>query len=456
MKEKVMIDRKKAVIVCVVVGLIAMVAAGIAGMTSISKKEAAVESYDPLNYGPGQQAECVISDIKSDADKDSSLKSVSDMVKASVSYTDYSKQSDFTDDISRDKILSSTAAYNHYGKTYFRFGNSRSYGCTSDKNKTYIESEWGMHIQTDGSEVKCTPYNNRLKGVEVKSVEFWEWGENPRSLTTVSNAAWDKKICFDLSKCNNGIYLVRLYISGGDVVLQTLDCELLYMNSNAYTCCSVARNADEPGQISMRLRELHKWTDKLKPNEYMSLEGLTYPSSGEKGIVNNVNDIAKFSHTLIKDEWSDEYKVYAFTDWLINNVAYDKWRTEKNNSHSRAYTYECYTKPEYFMWTNHVGVCWDYTNALAIMCRDNGIAATSIDTERHTWNLIYINGQWESIDLCSINKFYSYDKVPNKNNWESRYNYDWSDYAVYPDRLIYDVVSTNDQMWTYERALGIK
>lgn len=452
-----MIKSKKVTIACVI-GFTAISIAVIAGISFSSNKNGAVAGYDPLDYGTGQQAECVISDIHGDTDDDVSLKSVTDKVKTSVSYIDYSKQSDFTGSISREEILSDTAAYNHYGKTYFRFGNSRSYGFTYDENneyKTYIESEWGVHIQTNGTEIKCTPYNHGLDDVTVKGMEFWECDESPKSLAEVTNAAWDKTIRFDLSKCENGIYLVRLYITGKDIALKRIDCELLYMNSNAYTCCSVARNVDEPVEISARLRSLHRWTDPLKPGDCLSLEGLTYPSSGEKGVVNNVKDIAKFSHTLINDEWSDEYKVYVFTNWLISNVAYDMWRNSING-HSRAFTYNCYTKPEYFMWTNHVGVCWDYTNALAIMCRENGIPATSIDTETHTWNLIYINGQWESIDLCSINKYNSYDKVPNKKNWEHCSYRSWFDYAVCPKRTIFEVLTTGNQMWTYERAYGKK
>ena len=234
------------------------IAVAIAGVVFSTNKSAELKIYNPLDYEAGQQAECVISDIQ--ARQDSSKKALFDITKAkaSVNFVNYSEKSDFTENISKEDILSDVAAFNHYGKTYFKFGNSRSYGKNNDKLKTYVEASWGMNIQTDGSKIKCTPYNHTSDDITVKSIEFWSYGKEPRSLTKVPDGAWDKTICFDMSKCEDGIYLVRLYITGENVVLDSIDSELLYMNSTAYTCCSVNQNEGSPEEVSGRLRVLHK------------------------------------------------------------------------------------------------------------------------------------------------------------------------------------------------------
>lgn len=53
----------------------------------------------------------------------------------------------------------------------------------------------------------------------------------------------------------------------------------------------------------------------------------------------------------------------------------------------------------YTMWDSHLGKCTDFSNAYAIMCRELGIPCHAISNETHGWNIAYLNGRWELVDV---------------------------------------------------------
>lgn len=83
------------------------------------------------------------------------------------------------------------------------------------------------------------------------------------------------------------------------------------------------------------------------------------------------------SDEIITDKtWSDEYKAYKLAIWLAENIAYDSYRAN-NLRWSRAGTVDIYDGT-YSVWNLKTGVCFDFANIYAIMCRQQGIACTTI------------------------------------------------------------------------------
>ena len=103
------------------------------------------------------------------------------------------------------------------------------------------------------------------------------------------------------------------------------------------------------------------------------------------------------SYELVGDhpDWSDEFKLFVFNEWMMSNIRYDWWRHE--NGQSRAAEYNDWTGT-YSMWDLKVGVCCDFSNALIIMLREHGIPATSLETATHMWIAVRLLIE-ESLDV---------------------------------------------------------
>ncbi len=144
---------------------------------------------------------------------------------------------------------------------------------------------------------------------------------------------------------------------------------------------------------------------------------MTYPTSGRNGNCVHFEEWKGLGDKIIQDKnWSDEYKVFALVTHLAEYYAYDEYRADICHNKSRALMANDYADDFNFMFYNDVGTCWDYTNALAIMCRTQGIPCTSVERDTHTWNVVYINGEWIPIDICCFNLYKCRTEDPSKSN----------------------------------------
>lgn len=80
------------------------------------------------------------------------------------------------------------------------------------------------------------------------------------------------------------------------------------------------------------------------------------------------------------------------------NLAYDHW-TVSEGANSRAFLYEDYTGT-YFTSQTHAGVCEDFAQIFAIMCRGQGIPAFAVENSTHAMSVCYIKdyGRWLTVD----------------------------------------------------------
>lgn len=98
---------------------------------------------------------------------------------------------------------------------------------------------------------------------------------------------------------------------------------------------------------------------------------------------------------ICADGDTDEEKVQAIYNWMIVNFEYD---------------YDYQPLLQYFnvrrTLSTHKGVCYDFANLFAALCRSQNIPCYVVDgtpynraTEDHTWNRVYYDGCWWDLDV---------------------------------------------------------
>ena len=111
---------------------------------------------------------------------------------------------------------------------------------------------------------------------------------------------------------------------------------------------------------------------------------------------------------------TDEEKVQAFYQWIIQNFEYD---------------YECNPLIQYFdvrkTLRTKQGLCFDFAHLFAAFCRSQNIPCYAVDgisrknsADRHTWNRVYFDGSWWNLDITADNsrtangkEFYGFHKL---------------------------------------------
>lgn len=106
-------------------------------------------------------------------------------------------------------------------------------------------------------------------------------------------------------------------------------------------------------------------------------------------------DSNKFFAEICADAKTDEEKIMAAYNWIIQNMEYD-------DTYETAYQYFDVRKTL----DTKTGVCYEYANLFSAICRSQGISCCCVDGMRknnttmlHTWNKVYFNGLWWSLDV---------------------------------------------------------
>ena len=93
---------------------------------------------------------------------------------------------------------------------------------------------------------------------------------------------------------------------------------------------------------------------------------------------------------------TDEEKVQAIYNWIIHNFEYD---------------YDYHAIIQYFdiqrTLRTHKGVCYDFSNLFAALCRSQNIPCYVVDgtsyktAAQHTWNRVYYDNSWWDVDVTN-------------------------------------------------------
>jgi len=95
--------------------------------------------------------------------------------------------------------------------------------------------------------------------------------------------------------------------------------------------------------------------------------------------INNIYD------SIIKEDMDDSTKIKTIHDYIINNTVY----FDDNELSSKASG----------VLFNKKAICSGYTDTMALFLNKLNIPNYKIPSEKHIWNLVYINEEWLHIDL---------------------------------------------------------
>ena len=291
----------------------------------------------------------------------------------------------------------------HYKKNnYVPVGNSHRYGIATNGDPMGFEGCFGDEITCSGNTATYQAYANSQTKAEPITTKL-----DKEAIATSSKSKANTVTLTD------GIHSIVTTWNVNDKKVSSI--AYILVETGQANCCI---NTGKPVWDSFQ--ELLADTD---PKSCTTLKGLTYPTAGFPGNCNHVQLFVKEAEKLLDGRnVSDQYKVYMFAQWLSTTYAYDDWRLNQDGVHSRAFLKNNYNDNNLFMYYNGVGVCWDFTNALVIMCRSQGIAATSVENNGHTAAAIYLpnNGGWIEVDITNFNKYYSDREVPDKSKWTEK------------------------------------
>ena len=339
-------------------------------------------------------------------------------------------------------------------KTVYDFRDSRNYGIasvtTNDAQAIDFEGLFGIRIATSGSSISYSVYRHSSSASESADIVLYRVNAYENTLVKKLGSV---KIDTDTNlsvKLSDGLYMLTATFTVGETKEIPVSGYLYVENGDAVTC-----RLSRFGQSALDSR-ISKWNELLAdadPDDFVSNEKITYPTSGTNGACNHVSYWEDLSDGLVlSDDWSDEAKVFAFVDYLAKNIAYDNYRYKQPGHRSRANIAGDYKNDKYFTKGNNVGVCWDYTNILTIMCRHHGIPCTSVDSTVHAFNAIWLNGGWVGIDMLNFNRYVCNTEDTDKDGWKTE-SYSYLNYGDYE---LGGANAYDQNIWTKERGLGLQ
>ena len=118
---------------------------------------------------------------------------------------------------------------------------------------------------------------------------------------------------------------------------------------------------------------------------------ITHTYSQEK--IDEINKkVEEIEKEIYQPEMTDEEKIKAVHDYIINNSKYDSERADDQIA-----KYDSDTA--YGNLIQGYGICGGYTDSMKIFLDRLNIPNYKIASENHVWNLVYINGDWYHLDL---------------------------------------------------------
>lgn len=302
----------------------------------------------------------------------------------------------------------------------------------------YIDYEGfaGLRVHTDGTLVDYTMYshsNNYDNGtVYIQNNCLDNTRIDLGSIKVDETKSFDIKEIASKMNIDDTTGLYKLTIMTGKEGNEYAVMFLYYDGKKAQYCRC----------ISQRKEEIDKWNtvvSNLDPNTCLNMWvgnkniPITYPTSGTNGSCNHVQEWCELSDEIVlHDDWTDEAKVFALVLYLTRNYAYDHYRVDTLNNTSRAMKDDAWTDDNHFMFYNHVGQCWDMANALAIMCRHQGIPCTTVENNHHTVNAVWLRDEWIAIDVSALVQNHCKQEDTNSDDWmhyrDTRYAYSYGYY----------------------------
>lgn len=254
------------------------------------------------------------------------------------------------------------------------------------------EADYGFIVTVlDSNSVTITAYNNSAEYITpVKVTAELSTGnlEITESHDVYTIAGYDD--------CTNGFGTVAVSFSNGRTLVAGVFKEngrLYAVNINSNK--TIATNAVDRRLVLAKLMQDAGITEE----DCVSTDPIYYPIVPvNKGEVTDTAYWVQKSSELVEDDWTDAHKIMTFYNYIIDNFAYDDWIIAQNDK-ARCFYYNDFSGRRYISSTN-VGVCEDFSQVIAIMCRAQGIPALVLHNKTHAVTVAYIEdySRWFLID----------------------------------------------------------
>lgn len=333
-----------------------------------------------------------------------------------------------------------------YGHEIYEFDDTLTRGSVSMSNLSRYsintldyEAYYGITAYTDDYDLYVKAYNHSNDHTILSSTIVSDMGDIEEI-----NINYDDYTVIDCRELDYGLYNIVVQFD-----TNTVDMYFFVAENGVYTCRNTIHIDSSLEDVINRKRLIYESFEQygVTPEECLSNDEIAYPCIESPGHRCDTERWAQLSHDLILEdtEWSDEFITFAYVEWFLNNIKYDSWRID--NGSSRALEYGVWDGT-YSMWDLKVGVCCDFTNALVIMLREQGIPATSFENNTHMWLAVYLDGEWREIDVTTIMPYHSYEQDASDciNHTKT--------YDDYGNTKTDDILYIGRDIWTYNRIIN--
>lgn len=254
------------------------------------------------------------------------------------------------------------------------------------------EADYGFIVTVlDSNSVDITPYNNSAEYiVPTKVTAELSTGnlETTESYESYTITGYDD--------CTNGFGTVTVGFSNG----RTLVAGVFKENGRLYAVNINSNKTIATNAVDRRLVLAQLMQDAgITEEDCVSTDPIYYPIVPiNKGEVTDTAYWVAKSSELVEDDWTDAHKIMTFYNYVIDNFAYDDWAVAQG-SNNRCFEYADFTG-KYYISQTHVGVCEDFSQVIAIMCRAQGIPSLVLGSTKHATTVVYIEdyNRWFLID----------------------------------------------------------
>jgi len=314
---------------------------------------------------------------------------------------------------SHDITINSILKYDD--NAIFNFNNTVAVGvCGQSGLISTAETESGFILSViDEDSVRVTFYNNGTEYIVPTKLVAEMSAED-----YIDETGATEYIIDGYGDCSNGFGLIQMTLSNGRIVR----AGVLRENGQLYAANFTTKPEIAENNVNFRLKmEPILAESNITPDNQTYTDPIYYPmvpvAANER---TDVDFWVNQANELVQDDWTDAHKVEVFYEYIIDNFAYDYWVIGQGTN-SRTFYHKDYTGT-YFTSNTHVGICEDFANILAIMCRAQNIPATKIYTNSHAWTYIYIAdyGRWIVVDATKDLSYGCYSE--DASEWTSLSN----------------------------------
>ena len=267
----------------------------------------------------------------------------------------------------------------------------------SSKVITTSEADYGFELTVlDADSVKVRVYNNTDEYIKAEAA-YVDLASGTHELTADANGDY---IISGYKDCPNGL---------GDVVVLFSNKQILSMGvfkENDVLYAVNIQDTDAAIRVVDTRTNIQTLLDKagITEKDAVYTDPIYYPivPANSSETTDTAYWLAK-SDELVEPDWSDARKIETFYNYIIDNMAYDRWIV-KQKQHGRCFYYNDYSG-KYHISNTRIGVCEDFTQIMAIMCRAQGIPALNTASESHSHSIVIVYSKdynrWIPIDTTA-------------------------------------------------------